>query len=33
MAYQKISIKDADGNLVVGAPTFDENNQAVVTIA
>ena len=33
MAYQKISIKDADGNLIVGAPTFDENNQAVVTIA
>ena len=33
MAYQKISIKDADGNLIVGAPTFDGNNQAVVTIA
>jgi hypothetical protein len=33
MAYQKISIKDADGNLIVGAPTFDENNQAVVTVA
>ena len=33
MAYQKISIKDAEGNLIAGSPTFDENNQAVVTIA
>ena len=32
MAYQKILIKDAEGNLIAGSPTFDENNQAVVTI-
>jgi hypothetical protein len=33
MAYQKIKILDADGNHFTGSPTFDENNQAVVTIA
>jgi hypothetical protein len=32
MAYQKISIKDAEGNLIDGSPTFDVNDQAVVTI-
>ena len=33
MAYQKIKILDADGNHFTGSPTFDENNQALVTIA
>jgi hypothetical protein len=33
MAYQKILIKDAEGNHFIGSPTFDENDQAVVTIA